>query len=47
LQKHQLFHETEQKKAEGKAANEKVLQKMQEAYVAQGDEITCRSRATG
>jgi hypothetical protein len=39
LQKHQLFHHTQQEKGEGKTGNEKALPRLPEAYFTQGSEI--------
>ena len=42
LQNCKLFHNSQQEKTEGKTGSEKTLQKMQEAHIAQRDEVVLR-----
>jgi len=40
VQARQLFHHPEQKKTQGKTADEKALQVLQKTHIAQRDEIS-------
>jgi hypothetical protein len=42
LQDGKLFHDAQQEKAQRKIRSQEALQSLQEAYVAQRDEVTLR-----